>query len=198
MNAVALPCGVQRFALDDIPAEPWRNGGGLTRTIATASQGGQVIWRVSAADITRAGPFSRFPGMNRSAVLIEGERLELTGGRRQIAFSGVGHTAHFDGDESLFASRPEQQVRLWNVMTRRGQAMTSVAEHRNSAVDLKSGCTAFVLVLKGQYLLEDAGGDAGTLAAGEGLDLRQPGAAVTLKPASGDCSLIYTEIYSDT
>lgn len=198
MNEVALPCGVQRFALDDIPAEPWRNGGGLTRTIASASQGGQVIWRVSAADITRAGPFSRFPGMNRSAVLIEGERLELTGGCRHIAFSGLGHTVHFDGDEALYASGPQQPVRLWNVMTRRGQAMTSVAEHRDSPVSLKSGSTAFVLVLKGRYLVEGPAGGARTLSAGEGLDLRQPGFAVTLKPACAGSSLIYTEIYSDT
>jgi environmental stress-induced protein Ves len=197
MNALALPCGVRHFVLDAIPAEPWRNGGGLTRTIAAASQGEQVIWRVSAADITRAGPFSRFAGMNRTAVLIRGERLELTGGRRHIAFDALGHTAHFDGDEMLYASRPEPPARLWNVMTRRGRAMASVAEHRNSPVVLKPGCTAFVLVLKGQYLLEGAASPAQALRAGEGLDFRQSGAVLTLKPLCGDSSLIHTEIYSD-
>lgn len=197
MSALALPSDVQRFVLDDIPAEPWRNGGGVTRTIASATQGGQVIWRVSAADITRAGPFSRFPGMNRTAVLIQGERLELTGGSRTMAFAGLGHTVHFDGDEALYASRPEPAVRLWNVMTRRGQAMTSVAEYRDCPLSLKPGGTAFVLVIKGRYLVHDDGGELRTLQAGQGLDLRPSGAAVALEPACPGSSLIHTEIYSD-
>lgn len=197
MSALALPSEVQRFVLDEIPAEPWRNGGGVTRTIASATQGGQVIWRVSAADITRAGPFSRFPGMNRTAVLIQGERLELTGGSRTLLFPGLGHTVHFDGDESLYSSQPASPVRLWNVMTRRGQAMTSVAEYRDSPLSLKPGGTAFVLVIKGQYLVQDDGGETRTLTAGQGLDLRLAGAAVTLKPACAGSSLIHTEIYSD-
>lgn len=197
MSELALPSDVQRFVLDEFPAEPWRNGGGVTRTIASATQGGQVIWRVSAADITRAGPFSRFPGMNRTAVLIRGERLELTGGSRTLLFPGLGHTVHFDGDESLYASQPASPVRLWNVMTRRGQAMTSVAEYRDSGLSVKPGTTAFVLVLQGEYLVQDDGGDTHTLQAGQGLDLRQAGAAVTLQPACPGSSLVHTEIYSD-
>jgi environmental stress-induced protein Ves len=197
MRTFPLPSGVRPFVLDELPAEPWRNRGGLTRTIASAAQGREVVWRVSAADVTQAGPFSRFEGMNRTAVLIQGDRLELVGGSRHIAFEGLGHTAHFDGDELLQASVGEQGVRLWNVMTRRGRAMATVEEHKSEVIDLDPLRATFVVVLTGQYLLCSGDNDLLLLKAGEGLDLSHSGTALTLRAVSGDSSLVRTEIYSD-
>ena len=54
-----------RFA--DLRSEPWRNGGGVTRELAShpqaaSAQDGAWDWRVSIADVTKAGDFSAVPG----------------------------------------------------------------------------------------------------------------------------------------
>jgi environmental stress-induced protein Ves len=197
MSMPALPRGVRHFVLDELRAEPWRNRGGLTRIIASAAQGSEVVWRVSAADVTQAGAFSRFKGMNRTAVLIGGHRLELVGGSRHIAFEGLGHTAHFDGDELLHASVSDQPVRLWNVMTRRGRAMATVEEHKSDVIDIEPRRPTFVIVLSGHYLLQRAETDLLQLHAGEGLDFTDSCIALRLRAATSGSSLLRTEIYSD-
>ena len=55
----------------------WRNGGGMTREILR--QGGEqdFLWRASLARIDRSGPFSAFPGYQRSIALVDGGPLEL-------------------------------------------------------------------------------------------------------------------------
>ncbi|MCB2071086.1 MAG: HutD family protein, partial [Ottowia sp.] len=67
--------GLQPFALADLPAEPWKNGGGRTRTVATWPAGAGLSdfdARVSVATIAASGPFSRFPGIDRQIVLLSG------------------------------------------------------------------------------------------------------------------------------
>lgn len=63
--------------IDDIAPAPWKNGGGLTREIALCADDGGMIWRLSFADVERAGPFSRFPGLTRVLTVIEGAGLDL-------------------------------------------------------------------------------------------------------------------------
>ncbi len=51
-----------RFA--DLKPQPWRNGGGVTRELASHSpKEGERDWRVSIADVTKAGEYYAFPGM---------------------------------------------------------------------------------------------------------------------------------------
>jgi environmental stress-induced protein Ves len=62
---------------------PWKNGGGHTLEVATHPAGADVAsfeWRVSVADITRDGPFSTFPGIDRTLVLLAGRGMRLAGG----------------------------------------------------------------------------------------------------------------------
>ena len=70
MHVMAMPQGWRRLALADLPREPWRNGAGWTRPVARAeadgSGGGELLWRVSLAEISQAAPFSRFPGLDRT------------------------------------------------------------------------------------------------------------------------------------
>ncbi len=41
----------------------------------------EFLWRVSIADVERDGPFSRFPGIDRTIVLLEGAGMRLRSGR---------------------------------------------------------------------------------------------------------------------
>ena len=107
-----------RFA--ELKAEPWRNGGGVTREIARrASADGGWDWRVSIADVTKAGGFSPFPGMERVLTVIEGELLLLTvdGAEQPLEKH---RPYRFDGGAATSAKLPTGDIRNLNVITRRG------------------------------------------------------------------------------
>ncbi|MEU8624119.1 HutD family protein [Streptomyces sp. NPDC048669] len=61
-----------------VPA-PWKNGGGVTREIAASpgAAAGAFDWRVSLADVTGDGPFSVFPGVDRTLTVVEGAGMDL-------------------------------------------------------------------------------------------------------------------------
>ncbi|MEO8526020.1 MAG: HutD family protein [Caldimonas sp.] len=56
---------VARFA--DTAAQPWRNGGGVTRELLAWPGVGDWCVRVSIADIEADGPFSTFSGVQRES-----------------------------------------------------------------------------------------------------------------------------------
>jgi hypothetical protein len=64
--------------LADIPATPWRNGGGLTRELASSPGDGAWRWRMSVAEVTASGPFSRFDGITRWFAVLKGAGVALT------------------------------------------------------------------------------------------------------------------------
>jgi environmental stress-induced protein Ves len=58
---------------------PWKNGGGTTTEIwKAASPAGDMLWRLSIADVASDGPFSEFPGIDRWIMVIDGKGMELT------------------------------------------------------------------------------------------------------------------------
>jgi uncharacterized protein len=62
---------------NDLQQTPWKNGGGITREIAIARVSDVLIWRLSIADVSSDGPFSRFDGLTRILTVIEGRGMEL-------------------------------------------------------------------------------------------------------------------------
>lgn len=70
----------RRIRLADIAATPWKNGGGVTREIATGRvSGGEPGWgwRVSLAEVAADGPFSLFPDTDRVIAVIDGKGMDL-------------------------------------------------------------------------------------------------------------------------
>src|SRR5262249_42453179 len=63
---------------------PWKNGGGTTTQVAIDPPGidgnGRFRWRLSIADVERSGPFSAFPGYERTIMVIAGRGMELAVG----------------------------------------------------------------------------------------------------------------------
>ena len=126
-----------RFA--DLKSEPWRNGGGATRQIAghsgaafghaDASKHDGWDWRVSIAEISKAGDFSPFPGMERVLTVVEGELLLLT-------VDGAEHPLEkyrpfrFSGEAGTTCALPTGDIRNLNVITRAGKykGFTSIIE----------------------------------------------------------------------
>ena len=77
-----MSTGAQRIRRSDYRSMPWRNGKGMTLEIARRPlSGSQFDWRLSLASVTTTGPFSCYPGYQRSVTLVSGEgfRLDLQG-----------------------------------------------------------------------------------------------------------------------
>lgn len=106
-----------------IRPEPWRNGGGVTREIARhareASPDGSWDWRVSIAEVGKAGDFSAFPGMERVISVIDGELLVLTVDGEEHAMERY-RPFRFSGDAATSSALPTGDIRDLNVIARRG------------------------------------------------------------------------------
>ncbi len=121
-----------RFA--DLEPEPWRNGGGVTRELvshplAASAQDGVWDWRVSIADLTKAGDFSPFPGMERVLTVVEGELLLLNVGGSEHPLEKY-RPFRFSGEAASSATLPTGGIRNLNVITRAGvyKGYTSIVE----------------------------------------------------------------------
>ncbi|HEY6483486.1 MAG TPA: HutD family protein [Steroidobacteraceae bacterium] len=79
-------------------AQPWKNGGGVTREICREPPVGEFDWRLSLATIDRPGSFSPFPGYARTLVLVSGAGVQLQfGDHGQSSLSTIGSRVCFDG-----------------------------------------------------------------------------------------------------
>lgn len=71
----------RRVAFADQRTMPWRNGHGSTREVAIepahATVQGPFRWRISRATVGADGPFSVFPGLDRSLWLVRGAGIEI-------------------------------------------------------------------------------------------------------------------------
>lgn len=120
-NAAELPMRILPF--DHPRRVPWKNGRGSTLELATdaATVGGAWTWRLSLADVPEAGPFSEYPGIDRSIVLLEGAGLvlESPGSRCEVPRAGRGLA--FPGDKPTVGIPCGPGVRDANVMMVRGR-----------------------------------------------------------------------------
>ncbi|MFQ4148634.1 HutD family protein [Arthrobacter sp. LAPM80] len=97
---------------------PWANGGGVTRQIA-AGPSADWDWRLSIAEVAKAGPFSQLPGIDRIITVIEGELIALTVDGAEQALEKY-RPFRFSGDSTTSAALPTGALMDLNLMTRRG------------------------------------------------------------------------------
>jgi environmental stress-induced protein Ves len=105
-----------------LSAVPWKNGGGSTTTIAIGPpEAGfeDFDWRVSLATISEDGPFSRFPGVDRTLALVDGHGMTLDiDGTERVIICESGPVLAFDGDSEVTAKLNRGPTTDFNVMTR--------------------------------------------------------------------------------
>jgi len=156
---------------------PWRNGGGSTRELARfpaaaagrGAEDGNWDWRVSIAEVARAGAFSRFAGMERVLTVVDGELLLLTVDGSEHPLEKY-RPFRFSGDADAAGALPTGDIRDLNVITRTGafKGYTSIIElSKKRAHPVFAG--QFGILLQGQATVSeggtadaDAAGDAGT------------------------------------
>jgi uncharacterized protein len=109
----------------DLVASPWKNGGGLTREVAAFPAGASMdafAWRASIAEVAQAGPFSRFPGVDRTLVLLDGAGMILDEGAHTHALMQPLDIACFAGESAVDARLVDGPTRDFNLMVRRDAA----------------------------------------------------------------------------
>ena len=104
--------------LADVAATPWRNGGGVTRELLAWPQAGDWRVRLSVADVTQDGPFSRFVGVRRWFAVLEGAgvRLSVDGATHELTPHGA--PFGFDGGADTDCALIAGATRDFNLMLR--------------------------------------------------------------------------------
>jgi hypothetical protein len=113
---------------DAYKAVPWKNGRGTTTELARFPAEDPFRWRLSIADVVEAAPFSPFPGIDRSLLVLrgaglrldfaDGEHVELTD--RSLPFP-------FAGERALTGAPLAGPTRDFNVMIDRRHLACSVS-----------------------------------------------------------------------
>ncbi len=104
---------------------PWKNGGGETAEIMIWPEGSgfdDFDWRLSRATVATSGPFSEFPGVDRTLAVLSGAgvTLELPG-MAPIRLTPESPPLPFPGDLACNATLVAGVITDFNVMTRRGR-----------------------------------------------------------------------------
>jgi uncharacterized protein len=141
----------------DRAALPWKNGGGLTREVAVAppASGFEAFsWRISLAEITHAGPFSAFPGVDRLMAVLAGQLEFVAAGAAPVLLTADSPPLHFAGELQVSAEPRGGAVSDLNVMTRRGECRAELTRHNVQRTLLLAlpARTTLILTL-GQVLL---------------------------------------------
>jgi uncharacterized protein len=151
--------------LQDCPARPWKNGLGRTRELAAEPPGAGMddfLWRVSVAEVDRAAPFSAFPGVDRSIVLLEGAGFTMTlDGDRSHALTSLFAPFAFPGEARVEVALAGGPTRDFNLMTRRDRARGRIAVWRHPADVVLRPQTVLLFCARGQLQLDDQALQAG-------------------------------------
>lgn len=161
------------FDLKDVPASPWKNGGGTTRELLSWPPGAPVFdWRVSVATIAASGPFSAFPDVARQIMLLSGDGVALRGAGIDHRLTQPFQPFAFDGGVPVEGTLLGGTSVDFNVMAYQAAGVATLqmlSAHANGAPLALAGAFGVALVLQGHWRL--AGEPA---CAGQGVRWTQP------------------------
>ncbi|RAG84527.1 HutD family protein [Streptacidiphilus pinicola] len=136
----------------DRVASPWKNGGGVTREVASSPSGAADFdWRVSLADVADGGPFSVFEGIDRVITVVVGEGMALTVDGVETVVAERYRPFAFSGDATTGCRLLGGPLVDFNVMTRRGAVSAEVRFVRDGTA--LSG-TTLAIVFEGTATLD--------------------------------------------
>lgn len=183
---------VERFRRADLVAQPWKNGGGVTREVVCRPAGADMArfdWRISIAQIGSSGPFSVFSGIDRVITLLEGPgvRLRSDDGMIDHQLNQPLEPFSFPGEAIVQADLLGAESHDFNVMTRRS-ACTAKMHVLRAATTLPAALGGLLLAINGDWQLQGTALQA--LSPGEGLWWHAAKAAWHLHPQTPGAALI--------
>jgi environmental stress-induced protein Ves len=141
----------------------WKNGGGETAEIAASPQGAALDafdWRLSMARVETDGPFSAFPGIDRTLAILEGEGIRLSvAGEPVVILTKMAPPHSFAADADTSANLVDGPILDLNMMSRRGRVQHSLERRRISGdADIPlSGPEGLIFCAEGAIQLRIAG-----------------------------------------
>lgn len=174
---------------------PWKNGGGSTTQIAASPEGASLEtfdWRISMARVASDGPFSRFPGIDRTLAVVQGNGLELMiGEAAPLILTPDSRPLGFAGDVATQAKLLDGEITDLNVMTRRGRyAHRLLRCAQPMRCDFADDEIAVVVALRGSIELTTAS-ESEALAPRDAALLQRADAGAQIVPAPGGvCYLV--------
>ena len=180
-------------ALAALPAARWKNGSGSTRTLAVTPTGSDLdhfLWRVSLADVTGSGSFSRFAGVDRTIMLWSGAGMNLRGPdwshlleQRLVPFD-------FRGEDEVDCDVVAGPTVDLNIMVRRGLAESSIQVAHETVTVAESVETMIVLCAAGQLKILSDQHLPVSLEAGEFVQISDCVAGTSVSPAGMRSTLV--------
>ncbi|XOK14003.1 HutD family protein [Agrobacterium tumefaciens] len=135
----------------DYKRMPWKNGGGETVEIAIFPPGSAVDdfdWRISMATVASDGPFSIFPGIDRTLSILEGDSMALAIATADpLLLTVESQPLPFPADVPVNATLPDGAITDLNVMTRRSTFRHVVRRHSGPFSGKTGGNTTLILAL---------------------------------------------------
>ncbi len=116
--------------VDDMPAQPWKDGGGTTRELVAWPRRDDWQVRVSVADIAADGPFSAYRGVKRWFAVLKGAGVELRVGDVVHRLTRNAAPFVFDGGEPAGCRLIDGPTRDLNLMLRGADGRLELAEDR--------------------------------------------------------------------
>ena len=140
--------------LADCPSQPWKNGLGRTRELAVQRSvlgSEDFLWRVSIAEVDSAAPFSRFPGIDRQIVLLDGAGFTMTlDDSRTHTLTTPFAPFAFPGEAKVEVMLVDGATRDFNLMVRRNAIRGDVQAWSGPAMQTSDQATMLVFCARGE------------------------------------------------
>ncbi|RWY73857.1 HutD family protein [Rhizobium leguminosarum] len=173
---------------------PWKNGKGETVEIAVFPPGASINdfdWRISMATVAEDGPFSIFPGIDRTLAILDGNGMVLdVAGSKPVVLTMASDPLAFPADIPVAARLEDGAITDLNVMTRRnGLTHTLIRIDVDGGKSVPLSPSTCLLLCHFGALSFRRGGETGALAAGDALLIEDATATVLKIDGEATCYL---------
>ncbi len=143
----------------------WSTVRSRTREIAvqpSAANSSDFLWRVSIAEVNTAVPFSAFPGVDRTIVLLEGAGFSMTlDGDRVHTLTTLFAPFAFPGEAGVSVQLAGGPTRDFNLMVRRALAHGELKVWREPGARVTDPAIALIYCARGRIDTVDGALHAG-------------------------------------
>ena len=137
-----------QIRLQDVPASPWKNGGGTTQSLICWPSPSQWVFRMSVARIDSDGPFSEFMGVERWFAVLRGNGVTLQFPDRRVVLGHKDPALQFSGETACQCSLTRGPTLDFNLMVQGISAKMARIDRLAYIGNFKSQTTLAIFVVE--------------------------------------------------
>jgi environmental stress-induced protein Ves len=137
-----------QIRLQDVPASPWKNGGGTTQSLICWPSPSQWVFRMSVARIDSDGPFSEFMGVERWFAVLRGNGVTLQFPDRRVVLGHKDPALQFSGETACQCSLTRGPTLDFNLMVQGITAKMARIDRLAYVGNFKSQTTLAIFVVE--------------------------------------------------